>query len=248
MRVRAFAIGLVLAVAAVSPSFAATTERVQDGGLEASTCDANRCTDPVWPDFVTSAFSNSTGPICRAGTGSGNTDCSGQGSVPFSGSTWLRLGAGYKGSAMFGGGIITWVEQTVPIPTAPATLSFRLRIINVSGPVGEFKVQVGGEVGSPGPAVFTVTDLTPGYASYAPVSIDLSSFAGSSPLLHIEGISSQMPVGLLDSFDVDDISLTTVNPVDPRCANLRAKLKKAKAKKQKRKVRKIRKKLRALGC
>jgi hypothetical protein len=217
----------------------AAVEHINDGGFEGASCDATQCTDPAWTQGVTTAFSNSTGPICRPGTGSGNTACTGGGSIPSSGATWARLGAGYKGSAAFGGGVISWLEQAVPIPTAPATLSFRLRIIDVPGPIGEFKVEVGGT------QVFGVTDATGGFASYAPVSIDLSALAGTTPLLHFEGISSQMPVGALDSFDVDDISLTTVTPVDPRCATLRAKLKKAKSKKKKRK---IRKRLRALGC
>ena len=173
------------------------------------------------------------------GTGSGNTACSGGGSAAFSGSTWARLGAGYKATAMFDGGIVSSLEQTVSIPSAPATLSFRLRIINAAGPTGEFKVEVGET------QLFAATDAAPGFAGYAPVTIDLSSLAGTSPLLRLEGFSSQLAVGALDSFDVDDISLTTVDPPNPRCAKLRAKLKKAKTKKRKRK---IRKKLRALGC
>lgn len=218
------------------PGAAGATERVQDGGFEASTCDAMDCTDPVWADGGSAAFATSTGPICRAGTGSGNTACDGGGSAPFSGSTWARLGAGYKASAMFDGGVVNWLEQTVPIPTAPATLRFRLRIINAAVATGQLKVEVGGTL------VFSATDATPGFAAYAPVTIDLSSHAGTAPLLKLEGFSSQIPVGPLDSFDVDDVSLTTV---DPRCAKLRAKRKKAKTKKRKRK---IRKKMRKLGC
>jgi Ca2+-binding RTX toxin-like protein len=210
-RVRRTCCACVLGVTAVClvPSAAVAAERVQDGGFEASTCDASECTNPAWPDSVTSAFATSTGPICRSGTGSGNTDCNGGGSVPFSGSTWVRLGAGYKANAMFGGGIISWLEQTVSIPTAPATLSFRLRIIDAVGPTGEFKVEVGGT------QVFSATDATPGFAAYTPVTIDLSSLAGSAPLLKLEGISSQDAVGALDSFDVDDVSLTTVDPANP---------------------------------
>jgi hypothetical protein len=232
----------VLGVGAICvlPGTAAAAEHVNDGGFEAASCDATQCTDSAWGEATTTAFSSSTGPICRAGTGSGNTACTGGGSAPFSGSTWTRFGAGYKGTNMFDGGVISSLEQSVAIPTSPATLSFRLRIIN-SPATGQFKVEVGGA------QVFAVTDTTAGFTSYAPVAIDLSSFAGTAPLIHFEGISSQLPVGALDSFDVDDISLTTVDPttVDPRCATLRAKLKKAKSKKKKRK---IRKKLRTLGC
>lgn len=193
----------------VVPSFSVAAEQVQDGGFEASTCDATQCTNPAWPESVTSAFANSTGPICRSGTGAGNTDCNGGGSAPFSGSTWARLGAGYKETAMFGGGIISWLEQTVSIPPAPATLSFRLRIIDAVGPTGEFKVEVGGT------QVFAATDATPGFAGYAPVTIDLSSLAGTAALIKLEGISSQTPVGPLDSFDVDAVSLTTVEVAAP---------------------------------
>ncbi|MGZ5387651.1 MAG: hypothetical protein ACXWGS_09550 [Solirubrobacterales bacterium] len=221
------------------PSAAAAAERVQDGGFEASVCDATQCTDPAWTEAVTTAFANGTGPICRSGTGSGNTDCNGGGAAAFSGSTWARLGAGYKASAMFGGGVIASLEQTVSIPTAPATLRFRLRIIDAPVAIGQFKVEVGGTL------VFSATDATPGFAAYAPVTIDLSSRAGTAPLLRLEGVSSQMPVGALDSFEVDDVSLTTVDPANPRCAKLRAKLKKAKSKKKKRK---LRKRLRGLGC
>lgn len=188
---------------------------------------------------MTSALANGTGPICRSGTGAGNTACNGGGSAAFGGSTWARLGAGFKASAMFGGGVVSSLEQIVSIPTAPATLSFRLRIINAVGPTGQFKVEVGET------QVFSATDATPGFAGYAPVTIDLSSLAGTAPLLRLEGFSSQLAVGALDSFDVDDVSLTTVDPPNPRCAELRSKLKKAKSKKKKRK---IRRKLRKLGC
>ena len=220
------------------PVAAPATERVQDGGFEASICDADECTNPSWPDSTTAGFAVGTGPICRSGTGSGNTDCNGGGSVPFSGSTWARLGAGFHAVAM-SGGVVSSLEQTVSIPTAPATLSLRLRIIDAAGPTGEFKVEVGGT------QVFAATDTAPGFAAYAPVTIDVSSFVGTTPLLRLEAFSAYDQIGALNSFDVDDVSLTTVDPPDPRCAKLRKKLKKAKTKKKKRK---IRKKMRALGC
>lgn len=223
----------------VVPGAAAAAERVQDGGFEASTCDATQCTNPSWTEASSAAFANGTGPICRSGTGAGNTACNGGGSAAFTGSTWARLGAGYKAVAMGSGGVVSSLEQTVSIPTAPATLTFRLRIINTAGPTGEFKVEVGGT------QVFAATDTTAGFAGYAPVTIDLSSLAGTAPLLRLEAFSSQLAIGALDSFDVDDISLTTVDPPNPRCAELRGKLKKVKSKKKKRK---IRRKLRALGC
>jgi len=197
---------LAVAAACAVPTSALAAEHVRDGGFEASTCDATDCADSSWDPSVSTAFAFGTGPICRSGTGSGNTDCNGQGSAPFSGSTWARLGAGFKASAMFGGGVISSLEQAVPMPTAPATLSFRLRIIDVTGPTGEFTVDAGGS------QVFAATDLTPGFASYAPVTIDVSSLAGTSPMLHFEANSGQDPVGALDSFDVDDISLTTTDP------------------------------------
>ena len=140
---------------------------------------------------------------------------------------------------MFDGGIISWLEQPVSIPKTPAALRFRLRIIDVLGPTGQFKVELGGR------EVFAATDATTGFAAYTPVAIDVSSQAGTTSLLKFEGISSQLAVGALDSFDVDDVSISTVDPVNPRCAKLRGKLKKAKKKKQKRK---LRKKIRALGC
>jgi Ca2+-binding RTX toxin-like protein len=193
------------------PSAALGAEWVKDGGFEASTCDATECTSPAWSDNVTTAFTNATGPICRSGTGAGNTDCNGGGSAPFGGSTWARLGAGYTTQADSGSGVTSGLEQTVSIPTTPVTLSFRLRIIDAVGPTGQFEVVVGGS------QVFSATDATPGFAAYAPVTIDVSSHAGTAPLLRLQGTSSQMPIGPLDSFDVDDVSLTTVDPVPP-CA------------------------------
>ena len=236
---------LAVAAICVAPSAHAAVERVNDGGFEGATCDANDCIDPAWTQGATAGFANATGPVCRLGTGTGNTACDGQGSAPLTGSSWARFGAGYKASAMFNGGVISWLEQPVPIPAGhSASLSFRLRIIDVPGPTGQFTVRAGEaskvQVGEA--QVFAATDATPGFASYAPVTIDLSSLAGTTPLLWFEGISSQLPVGALDSFDVDDISLSTV---DPRCGPLRHKLKKAKSKKKKRK---IRKRIRALGC
>jgi hypothetical protein len=162
---------------------------------------------------------------------------------------WARLGAGYKPNTMVGGGVSSFLEQTIPIPTSPATLSFRLRIINAPGPTGEISVRAGDS------EIFAATDGAPGFASYAPVTIDVSSLAGAAPAFRFEGFSAYDPIGALDSFDVDDISLITVDPSppvttspDPRCKKLRAKLKKAKRKGNKRKARKIRKRMRALGC
>jgi hypothetical protein len=237
-----------LSVAAIclAPSAAVAGERVTDGGFEAAICDADECNDAAWTQGVTTAFTFGTGPICRSGTGTGTTACTSQGSAPFSGSTWTRLGAGHKPNTMVGGGVSSYVEQTIPIPTSPATLSFRLRIINAPGPTGEIRVRAGDS------EIFNATDGTPGFASYAPVTIDVSSLAGAAHAFRFEGFSASDPIAALDSFDVDDVSLTTVDPalttpatVGPRCAKLRAKLKKAKGKKQKRK---IRKKLRARGC
>jgi hypothetical protein len=231
----------------MAPAGAGAAERVDDGGFEAATCDATDCNDPAWEKSSTSAFANGTGPICRSGTGSGNTACTSQGSAPFSGSTWARLGAGFKASAMFGGGILSSLEQTVAISNAPATLSFRLRIIDSPGATGEFTVKAGDA------QVFSTTDTTPGFPSYTPVMVDLSAFSGTSPVLQFRASSGAIPIGALDSFDVDDISVSTVDPTastapDPRCKKLRAKLKKAKAKGNRKLKRKLRKKLRKLGC
>jgi hypothetical protein len=232
----------------VAPDGAEAAERVKDGGFEAASCNATDCSDDsAWEQSSTSAFANGTGPICRSGTGSGNTACTSQGSAPFSGSTWARLGAGFKASAMFGGGILSSLEQTVAISNAPATLSFRLRIIDSPGATGEFTVKAGDA------QVFSTTDTTPGFASYTPVAIDLSSFAGTSPVLQFRASSGAIAIGALNSFDLDDISLITADPsvattVDPRCKKLRAKLKKAKAKGNGKLKRKLRKKLRKHGC
>jgi hypothetical protein len=193
----------------IAPSSASAAERVQDGSFEAATCDATQCTDPAWDAHVTSAFSYLIGPICRAGTGSGSTDCTNDGSIPFSGSTWARLGAGYKATAMFGGGIISWLDQSVAIPAAPTPLSFQLRIIDSSLSTGDLKVEIDGT------QVFAATDSTPGFASYAPVSIDVSAFAGGTHVLRFEGTSANTGTGQLDSFDIDAISLADQPPAPP---------------------------------
>jgi Ca2+-binding RTX toxin-like protein len=183
----------------IAPSGASAVERVQDGGFEAATCDATRCTDPPWQESFATANVNGIGTICRAGTGSGDTACTSSGSAPFSGSTWARLGSGQT-TATLGAGITSSLEQGVVIP-APATLSFRLRIINSMNSAGEFTVQIDGT------QVFAATDSTPGFTSYAPVAIDVSAFAGSSRLLRFEGASNPSGTGPTDSYDVDEISL-----------------------------------------
>jgi hypothetical protein len=225
----------------LAPGTASAAEAVQDGGFEASACDPSQCTNPVWQDSSTSAFAFGIGPICRSGNGSGDTDCNRSGSAPFSGSTWARLGAGQKGTDMFDGGIVSTVEQVVPLPTRPAKLWFRLRIIDSAVATGQFNVEVAGT------EVFSATDATAGYGKYAAVEIDLSAFAGTAPLIQFEGFSTRLSIGVLDSYDIDGI--TTVNP---RCAALRAKLEKAKklkkGKNKRKRKRKLRKKLRKLGC
>src|SRR5262245_47476490 len=172
-----------------APSANAAIERINDGGCEASACNASDCTNPAWTQAVTSAFASSTGPICRSGTGSVDTQCTGGGSIPAGGVTWARLGAGYKGSAMFDGGIIDSLEQTVSIPAGhSATLSFRLRIIDTPGPTGKLTVAAGDPDKIADLPVFAVTDATPGFASYVTVTIDLSNLAGTTPLIRFEGI------------------------------------------------------------
>jgi hypothetical protein len=234
------AVCFAAAVSLAQADGAGAAERVNDGGFEASTCDASDCTDkPTWEQSSTSAFSNGIGPICRSGTGSGNTACTAQGSGPFTGSTWARFGAGFKATAMFSGGIISSLEQQVALPNPPATLSFRLRIINSAGPTGEFTVEAGGA------QVFAATDLTSGFATYAPVTIDLSSLAGGSTLLRLEGFSTYDLVGALDSFDVDGISLITVDPsttVGPKRKKCRKHKRKRSAEPAKRKKCKKRRK------
>jgi Ca2+-binding RTX toxin-like protein len=72
---------------------------------------------------------------------------------------------------------------------------------------GDFKVEIGGTQETAGTQVFTATDSTLGFASYAPVVIDVSAFAGGTHLLRFEAISSASGTGPLDSYDVDAISL-----------------------------------------
>ena len=68
----------------------------------------------------------------------------------------------------------------------------------------------------PGTEVFTVTDASPGFSSYAPVTVDLSGFAGTTQRFRFEGSSARDPVGPLDSYDIDAISLDTVDVVPPQ--------------------------------
>ena len=139
------------------PVAAPATERVQDGGFEASICDADECTNPSWPDSTTAGFAVGTGPICRSGTGSGNTDCNGGGSVPFSGSTWARLGAGFHAVAM-SGGVVSSLEQIYGQDTT--TRLGKLLRINPSG-TAPFQYSIPGTTRSTMASVRTRTRSTP---------------------------------------------------------------------------------------
>jgi hypothetical protein len=181
-------------VALALPATAANaSERVEDGGFDAATCTASDCTSPDWSETTNVPF----GPICRQGVGS----CGffeGAGSVGYSSPlNWAQFG-GYEAHQSK---IHFSVEQVVEIPAAPATLRFVLQIENSLSSTGLFEVKIDGN------PVFGATGDTPGYAAYAPVSIDVSAFAGGARTLRFEAVDTQSAVVSTDSFNVDEVAL-----------------------------------------
>jgi Ca2+-binding RTX toxin-like protein len=103
------------------------------------------------------------------------------------------------------------VSQSVEIPAAPATLRFVLRIAISPSTTGSITASIDGAT------VFTAADTAVGYATYQPVSVDVSGFAGGSHVLRFSGATaySGSASGASDSFEVDDVSLDAPAAVTP---------------------------------
>jgi len=176
---------------------AAAAERVQDGGFDAATCNSSDCTSLVWAE-VSSSLGVVIGPICSAGT----TNCSTNGSAPFTPPHWARIGTGINSTT-------SAIQQTVQIPAGPARLAFNLRIFNSGVASGSFTVKVDGT------PVFSATDTTPGYVIYTPVAVDVSGLAGGPRVIRFEGTSTVGGTAFTDSWDVDGVSVDAPDAPPP---------------------------------
>ena len=167
--------------ASSDPAGGVGTEIVADGGFEAGS------PNPNW----TEASSNFGTPLCTTGL------CgTGGGTGPASGLWWAWFGgiaAPETGS----------VSQTVMGGANDAcTLSFSLEIPVASGNGTDFlDVSIGGTT------VYSALENTPGFATYAPVVVDVSGFInGTAQTLSFDSSISGTPG--LTNFFVDDVSLT----------------------------------------
>ncbi len=186
-------------VALIAPAQAGASEHVLDGGFETVTsCMAGDCTSPVWTESVGgSAF---TGPLCQDGTGSCGFFEGPMGAGPHNGTKWAQLGGETAPSPQN-----TYsIQQVVSMPTGPGTLSFYLRTRDSNASTGAFTVRIDGT------PIFT---LGGGERLYAPISVDVTAFAGGLRTLRFEVLNTDNG-GSTDSFNIDDISLVD-QPVQP---------------------------------
>jgi hypothetical protein len=191
---------LALAIAcflAIPSAQAAGSERVVDGGFDASICSTTDCTSSAWSE---EANAGADGPICNGSIAACALGGSGYSTAP----NWARLGFNDSGGLP-----ITSVDQPVAIPAAPATLEFALHIEQGNG-TGFIEVEIDGTV------VFLAPDSTAGFTNYALVTRDVSAFAGpGTHTLSFEGQSATGAAAATDSFDVDDVSLDAPDPAPP---------------------------------
>jgi hypothetical protein len=223
-------------VAAFSPATAGAAESVLDGSFDAVTaCTtgfSGDCTSQVWDEEL--AGDARVGPLCQAGVES----CGffeGPSLGPHTGPTWAQFGG--EDSA---GPVNTYaLEQVVNVPVGPKTLGFQLTARHSSISTGGFTASIDGT------PVFAVGAGTPGYSSYAPVSIDISAFAGGLRTLRFQADTTQSGTGSSDSYNLDDVSITD-RPVSGPTGLRAAALKKCKKKHSKKKRKKCRKKAKKL--
>ena len=186
---------------------ASAVERVQDGTFEGATCAGGDCTSPVWQESAT-ATDAELGPICS--TGSFCTTGYTLSSAPFSPPKWARLGASFSCPGCTPNSASSSIQQAVSLPAAPATLRFMLRIRVRSGTnSGAFTVSLDGT------NVFTASHTTTGYDGYAPVAVDVSSFAGAAPRILRFAATTSSSTEDTPSFDIDNVSLDAADPPPP---------------------------------
>ena len=232
---RRFLGAAVLLAALIAPAQVSASEHVLDGGFDAVTsCMAGDCTSPVWSESL--GGSAGTGPLCQDGIGSCGHFEGAMMVGPRSGTKWAQLGGETSAS-----GLNTYsIQQVVSMPTGPATLNFQLRTRNSNASTGAFTVRIDGT------PIFTVGGSE---MLYAPISVDVSAFAGGLRTLRFE-VANNDNNGSTDSFNVDDISLID-QPAQPAPATPQAttlptikkcpkgkKLKKGKCRKKKKKGKK----------
>jgi hypothetical protein len=184
---------------------------VLDGGFDIVTaCTASDCTSPVWAEGISGG---NVGPLCQIGTGS----CGyfqGPSISPLSPPHWAQLGGEtHSGDTAYA------IEQVVNIPAGPTNLSFQLLIKDSNVSIGAFTAQIDGT------PVFAAGGATPGHASYAPVTVDITPFSGGLRTLRFDVIDTNIS-GSTDSFNVDDVSIND-RPVIP-AAPVKKKCKKGK--------------------
>ena len=190
----------VLSLALFSATASASVEAVADGGFDAATCTtglSGDCTSPVWDEGIAGG---GVGPICQLGVGScGYFEGPTLGN--YSPPNWVQMG----GETSMGPTLSYAVEQEVKISDGPATLRFQLLTRNSNVSTGTFAAKIDGTT------VFSATGSTPGYATYAPVSVNVSAFAGGTHTLRFEA-TDQQGNGSSDSFNIDDVSLLAAGP------------------------------------
>jgi hypothetical protein len=179
---RKLALAAAVTTLAGFPAAAHAAEAVADGGFEGDGSSWTAQGDSV--------------AYCVAVT------CPGE--MPFAGTGWLGLGGGTNGGAFENH--VGQAVETVTI-TAPATLSLMLRIQPGDAITRQFVVWIDGT------AVKTVTGADEAaYASYAPLSVDLSPYPGTHTLkLYYQSITNA-PGQHHARYQVDSVSIQVPDP------------------------------------
>jgi Ca2+-binding RTX toxin-like protein len=172
------ALTMLACVALTAPARAA--EAVTNGGFESG--------GSGWTPFDASFCTTNSCGMITARTGAG----------------FVTMGGGTD-MVGAGGSEIGQISQQVTL-SAPATLTFYLRIVPGTVAIREFLVWIDNSV------VRTVDTTNPAFAGYSPVAVDLSPYPGTHTLkLYGRSISG----GLNQQFaryDIDDVTLTVPDP------------------------------------
>jgi hypothetical protein len=213
---------ILCALSLSAPTAASGSERVVDGGFDASSCNPSGCTSQAWSQQQGVGI---VGPICEAVV----TKCGEYGSGYTTVPAWARLG--YFTTSPY---TDVFVSQPVAIPAAPALLAFSLRILQpLSSSCGNLIVTLDGT------GLFYADCTTIGFfPNYERVFLDASSFAGPGMHLLKFDAATSLIFATIMSFDVDDVSLDAPDasssplpgPTDQRASALAQCKKKAKKK------------------
>lgn len=161
---------------------------VQDGGFEAGS------PNPFWTEFSASFGT----PLCTTGL------CGfGGGTGPNSGTWWAWFGGIQAPETGY-------VEQLVNIPAGGHALTFQLEIPVASGNGVDFmRVEIDGNI------VYTALENLPGHTTYAPVSVDITPYAGA--LRMVRFYSEVTGAVGLSNFFVDDVDIVSTGPPANDC-------------------------------